>query len=103
MGSPSSRRRTKRMRSSITEHSFHGIHTSPLKLQLQGESVTHVSGTMCHLCVGTLTFNLWHPCDTKPLSQSALNCRAWNGLFVFCGLAAAIRYRHSVVSPGPVA
>src|SRR5262249_47897362 len=33
--------------SSIAEHSFQGISTpSP-----EGESVTHVSGTMCHLCV----------------------------------------------------
>src|SRR6266478_632161 len=35
---------------SITEHSFHGIPTSSQK----GRSVTHVSGTMCYLCVGSL-------------------------------------------------
>ena len=32
----------------ITEHSFHGIHASPGK----GKGVTHVSGTICHLCLG---------------------------------------------------
>ncbi len=45
MLSPSSRRATKRSRSSITEHSLHGINTSPL----QGGGVTHVSGTKRHL------------------------------------------------------
>jgi len=35
-------------RSSITEHSFHGIHASPGK----GKGVTHVSGTICHVCLG---------------------------------------------------
>jgi hypothetical protein len=33
------------------EHSFHGIRTSPGK----GKAVTHVSGTICHLCLGPLT------------------------------------------------
>src|SRR6478672_1034653 len=51
MASPSSRRTTKRRRSSITEHSFQGIFTSRRK----AESVTHVSGTFCHLCLGSLT------------------------------------------------
>src|ERR1700730_17672015 len=50
MGSPPSRRTRKRKRSSITELSFHGIHT----LQKKAESVTHVSGTNCHLCLGPL-------------------------------------------------
>ena len=36
-------RATNRRRSSITEHSFHGIDTSSSK----AESVTHVSGTFC--------------------------------------------------------
>jgi hypothetical protein len=49
--SPSKRRATKRRRSSITELSFHGIHT----LRKKAESVTHVSGTNCHLCLGPLT------------------------------------------------
>src|SRR5467141_2492161 len=48
--SPSSKRPTKRTRSSITEHSFQGITPSP-----RGGSVTHVSGTNCHLCVRPLT------------------------------------------------
>src|SRR5262245_1198912 len=54
IGSPSNRRATKRRRSSITEHSFHGIHTSRLQ---KAKSVTHVSGTKCHLCLGPLTLS----------------------------------------------
>src|ERR1700674_4077904 len=50
--SPSSKRPTKRTRSSITEHSFQGIASSP-----RGGSVTYVSGTNCHPCVGSLTMN----------------------------------------------
>src|SRR5258708_7392053 len=46
--SPSSKRPTKRTRSSITEHSFEGIASSP-----RGGSVTYVSGTNCHPCVGS--------------------------------------------------
>ena len=34
----------------MTEHSFHGIHSLPKK----GKSVTYVSGTICHLCVGSV-------------------------------------------------
>jgi hypothetical protein len=40
---------SKRTRSSITEHSFQGITPSP-----RGGSVTYVSGTNCHPCVGPL-------------------------------------------------
>src|SRR5262249_11702811 len=47
MLSPSSRRPTKRRSSSITELAFHGINTSRQK----AKSVTHVSGTKCHLCL----------------------------------------------------
>src|SRR4029077_3434257 len=47
--SPSSKRPTKRTRSSITEHSFQGIASSPRE-----GSVTYVSGTNCHPCVGSL-------------------------------------------------
>src|SRR5260370_35264151 len=47
--SPSSKRPTKRTRSSITEHSFQSIASSP-----RGGSVTYVSGTNCHPCVGSL-------------------------------------------------
>src|SRR6266403_539894 len=54
IASPSSSRATNRRRSSITEHSFHGIDTSPGK----GKGVTHVSGTICHLCLGPLSGNL---------------------------------------------
>src|SRR6266481_9268494 len=50
IASPSSSRATNRRRSSITEHSFHGINASPGK----GKGVTHVSGTICHLCLGPL-------------------------------------------------
>jgi hypothetical protein len=42
------RRATKRRRSSITELYFHGIHT----LRQKAKSVTHVSGTICHLSLG---------------------------------------------------
>src|SRR3989442_3655734 len=49
--SPSSSRDTNRRRSSITEHSFHGIDTSRPK----AESVTHVSGTICHPCLRPVT------------------------------------------------
>src|SRR5882672_9021943 len=48
--SPSSNLATNCRRSSITEHSFHGIDTS----RSIAESVTHVSGTPCYLCVGPL-------------------------------------------------
>src|SRR6267143_2098110 len=51
IASPSSSRDTNRRRSSITEHSFHGIDTSRLEA---AESVTHVSGTFCHPCLGSL-------------------------------------------------
>src|SRR5258705_11757402 len=52
IASPSSNLATNRRRSSITEHSFHGIDTSRPKT----ESVTHVSGTFCHLCLRPLNF-----------------------------------------------
>jgi len=41
--------------SSMTEHSFHGIHFLPKKRK----SVTYVSGTICYLCVGSLTAALF--------------------------------------------
>src|SRR3954451_3048249 len=47
IASPSSTRATKHRRSSITELAFHGINTSRQK----AKSVTHVSGTKCHLCL----------------------------------------------------
>src|SRR5689334_23347275 len=49
--SPSLSRITKRMRSSITEHFLHGMFNPALG---QGKSVTHVSGTFCYLCLGTV-------------------------------------------------
>src|SRR5204862_2476785 len=52
IGSPSRSRATKRRRSSIAELSFHGIHTSRSK---KAKSVTHVSGTKCHLCLRPLS------------------------------------------------
>src|SRR5690348_15300513 len=51
--SPSLSRITKRMRSSITELSFHGIPF--FRAPSGGKSVTHVSGTFCYLCLGTVT------------------------------------------------
>src|SRR3546814_9089081 len=44
-------RATNRRRSSSTELSFHGINTSGQ----MPESVTHVSGTKRHLCLGSLS------------------------------------------------
>ncbi|WP_210318009.1 hypothetical protein, partial [Bradyrhizobium sp. ERR14] len=52
MASPSRSRATKRRRSSMTELALHGIATSR---RTKAESVTHVSGTFCHLCLGPLT------------------------------------------------
>jgi threonine dehydrogenase-like Zn-dependent dehydrogenase len=34
----------------MTEHSFHGIHTS--RFRTKAEGVTHVSGTIRHPCLG---------------------------------------------------
>src|SRR4030081_1253794 len=59
MASPSNRRATKRRRSSITELAFHGIHTSRPK---KAKSVTHVSGTKCHLCLGPLIYAVGAEC-----------------------------------------
>src|SRR5690349_14955156 len=53
--SPSLSRITKRMRSSITEHFLHGMFNPALG---QGKSVTHVSGTFCYLCLGTVKSSL---------------------------------------------
>src|SRR6478672_12837265 len=66
MASPSNRRATKRRRSSITELAFHGIHTSR---RTKAESVTHVSGTKCHLCLGPLKQDLG-PFLPRPPPQS---------------------------------
>src|SRR6516164_6553425 len=51
IASPSKSRPTNRRRSSITEHSSHGINTSRPK---KAKGVTHVSGTICHLCLRPL-------------------------------------------------
>ena len=52
MLSPSLSRITNRIRSSITEHFLHGMfYILPHE---QAECVTHVSGTFCYLCVGTV-------------------------------------------------
>src|ERR1700749_4707672 len=53
MLSPALNRMTKRTRSSITELSFQGMSLSP---PFGRKSVTHVSGTFCYLCLGSLTF-----------------------------------------------
>src|SRR6185295_11240002 len=52
MLSPSLSRITNRIRSSITELSFHGIPLLPPPFRRK--SVTHVSGTFCYLCLGSL-------------------------------------------------
>src|SRR6188472_2649361 len=51
--SPSLSRITNRIRSSITELSFHGIPF--FRAPFGGKSVTHVSGMFCYLCLGTVT------------------------------------------------
>jgi len=53
IGSPASRRATNCSLSSMTEHSFQGIHF----LLRKGGSVAYVSGTFCHLCVGSLNLH----------------------------------------------
>ncbi|MGH7489817.1 MAG: hypothetical protein ACREMY_30060, partial [bacterium] len=61
MASPSSSRATNRSRSSITEHSFQGIATPA-----RAKGVTHVSGTIRHLSLGSLTTTCriaWHFVD----------------------------------------
>src|SRR6476620_12406603 len=68
----SSRTPTKRRRSSITELAFHGIHTSRPK---KAKSVTHVSGTKCHLCLGPLNL-VYLPKFTGPLERAAFLLRA---------------------------
>src|SRR5436853_7247739 len=55
MASPSSSQATKQRRSSITGLAFHGINTSRQK----AKSVTHVSGTKCHLSLRLLIKCLW--------------------------------------------
>src|SRR5580700_2774374 len=57
IASPASRRATNCIRSSVTEHSFQGISPS-LK---PGGSVTHVSGTMCYLCLRPLICVCYRP------------------------------------------
>src|SRR5260370_27843042 len=70
IASPSSSRATNRRRSSITEHSFHGIQASPGK----GKGVTHVSGTICHLCLGPLKERT--VCRGQGSSPPERECRA---------------------------
>src|SRR5215470_3203901 len=85
MLSPSLSRITKRMRSSITDRSFHGIPQPPPS---GGKSVTHVSGTLCYLCVGTvnLDFGLTGPLRRAlPLAFLAKSMRV-----TFWGAAGAV-------------
>src|SRR6266478_4939597 len=80
IGSPASRRATNCSLSSITEHSFQGITPS----SLEEESVTHVSGTKCYLCLeplitskytAILTFPLLGNTSQKPICQLFANFR----------------------------
>src|ERR1700719_4201047 len=73
MGSPPSRRATNLTLSSMTEHSFHGIHFLPKK---RG-SVTYVSGTICCLCLGSLTsqFKGERNCDEGQFEGETLSHR----------------------------
>src|ERR1700738_96190 len=60
--SPSLSRITNRIRSSITELSFHGIPSPP---PFGPKSVTYVSGTFYYLCLGTDISNLQSGQDPK--------------------------------------
>src|SRR4051812_38443593 len=75
IGSPSSSRATKRRRSSITELSFHGINTSRPK----AKSVTHVSGTKCHLCLRLLSIDC-EGFETGPSGLAGATCRSLRSL-----------------------
>src|SRR6266704_6784744 len=72
--SPSSKRPTKRTRSSITEHSFQGIASSP-----RGGSVTYVSGTNCHPCVRPLMPIHSHECENR--SSEHFYCVGTNNIW----------------------
>src|SRR3954464_4634096 len=67
MASPSNSRATKRRRSSITELAFHGIYTSR---RTKAESVTHVSGTNCHLCLGSLKVGRNRTREQQPVGEA---------------------------------
>ena len=69
----SSRRATKRSRSSMTELSFHSISTS--RLPKQAKSVTHVSGTKCHPCLGS--FNVVQCGDTGNRTYLRHGAQPW--------------------------
>src|SRR6516162_10175135 len=73
MASPSINRATNRRRSSMTEHSLHGIDTS----RQEAKSVTHVSGTKCHLCLGLLKMVLYE--NTVLVSFALLATSIGNG------------------------
>jgi hypothetical protein len=62
-------RATNHRHSSMTEHSFHGISTS----RPMAKSVTHVSGTVCHLSLRLLI--LCHP--GKPSTHASSVGRRW--------------------------
>src|ERR1700675_3034647 len=72
--SPSSKRPTKRTRSSITEHSFQGITPS-----LKGKSVTHVSGTKCHLCLRPLKIQRTYTLKLLQASDGSFGSRMQQG------------------------
>src|SRR5580658_6153678 len=75
IASPASRRATNCSLSSITEHSFQGITTSPLR----GESVTYVSGTMCYLCLRPLirVHDLHHTRVTRKCEERLVRNQAF--------------------------
>jgi hypothetical protein len=84
IGSPASRRATNCSLSSITEHSFQGIHSLPKR----GKSVTHVSGTICYRCVGSF---IW----SSPIGSISLHFAA-KPLFWALGLPVSKSCRISV-------
>src|SRR5579864_8515401 len=74
--SPSLSRITNRIRSSITELSFHGI---LLSAPFGPKSVTHVSGTFCYLCLGTDTFVFSDSSREKSPDTISIECPAAQG------------------------
>src|SRR5580765_3486217 len=74
MGSPASRRATNLTLSSITEHSFHGIHFPPRK------------GRKCNLCVRYDLLPMSRVAHSNHLTQ--IGVAQWEALFRSCSRCA---------------
>src|SRR5579862_3955402 len=95
--SPSLSRITNRIRSSITELSFHGI---LLSAPFGPKSVTHVSGTFCYLCLGTDKVKINDFERVRKHAKIRLRADLWSESF-FClsnREAHASRHRRFLVS-----